>query len=248
MSDLKEAYQEEQNRKAQRPQRNIAIVGTAPSSLPYAPWQDESWEVWGTSNSWSQLPRWDVWFEVHSLDYLGERGDRDEHIKWLFQDHGEDKWIYAREQMAHQMPSGVPYPLEVITDQFPSQYFTNSVSYMLALAIYQQVDQIGVWGVDMALSSEYGDQRPSCEYFIGLARGMGIPVHVPAEADLLKARSLYGFEEADGFERSLNVREDELRSQLQQVEQQMQQLTKQRERYAGALDQAKWDKQNHMHK
>ena len=46
----------------------------------------------------------------------------------------------------------------------------------------------------MAQDSEYESQRPSCEYFIGLARGMGIKVHVPDKSDLLKTLWLYPFE------------------------------------------------------
>lgn len=245
--DLIEAYEDEEARRSQRPERKIAIVGTAPASLPYAPWEDESWEVWGTSNSAPQLPRWDVWIECHTAEYLVERGDRQQHIQWLQQDHGEGKVIYANEQMAHAIPNGVPYPLDVMKDTFPSHYFTNSISYLLALAIYQQVDRIGVWGVDMSLSGEYADQRPSCEYFIGLARGKGIPVHVPPQADLLKTRRLYGFEEGDGFQVSLEARERELNQQIQRAQQQMEQLKQKIATFKGAKDQVGWDMQNHLH-
>ena len=47
----------------------------------------------------------------------------------------------------------------------------------------------------MAVGSEWQNQRPSCEYFIGMAEGMGIKVTIPDEADLLKTRFIYGFEE-----------------------------------------------------
>jgi hypothetical protein len=54
---------------------------------------------------------------------------------------------------------------------------------------------IGVWGVDMAVDSEYFYQRPSCEFALGAAFGLGIKLYIPAEADLLKTTHLYGFEE-----------------------------------------------------
>jgi hypothetical protein len=49
----------------------------------------------------------------------------------------------------------------------------------------------------MANDIEYQSQRPSCEYFIGLARGKGIEVYVPPESDLLKCMYLYGFEDGE---------------------------------------------------
>lgn len=44
-------------------------------------------------------------------------------------------------------------------------------------------------------NSEYEAQRPSCEFWLGVAQGLGIHVHIPPAADLLKTRFLYGFEE-----------------------------------------------------
>jgi hypothetical protein len=81
-------------------------------------------------------------------------------------------------------------------------YFTNSISWMLAYAIAQvewavgDGAEIGIYGVDMAVGGsvggEYAFQRPSCEYFIGVARGMGIDVTIAPASDLLKAADVYG--------------------------------------------------------
>ena len=49
-------------------------------------------------------------------------------------------------------------------------------AYMLALAIYEGVDKVGIWGVDLHCDSEYSYQRPNMEYLIGLARGRGMKV------------------------------------------------------------------------
>jgi hypothetical protein len=112
----------------------------------------------------------------------------------------------------------VRYPLEEMITEFDPQkrrmewkepfkcsaeldwngYFTNSISYMIALAIYEKYEEIGIYGVDMATggfdtpNGEYAHQRPSCEYYIGIAVGRNIKVTVPSSADLLKTRFLYG--------------------------------------------------------
>jgi hypothetical protein len=65
---------------------------------------------------------------------------------------------------------------------------------MIALAVYEGFKTIDIYGVDMAVGSEYGEQRPSCEYYIGIAKGKGIDIKLPAACDLLKSRFIYGFE------------------------------------------------------
>lgn len=74
--------------------------------------------------------------------------------------------------------------------------------------------KIAVLGVDMAvgwakrsngddaLQNEYASQRPSCEYFIGLIKGLrmaGIDteIYIPKKSSLIKKYSMYGFEELD---------------------------------------------------
>jgi hypothetical protein len=60
--------------------------------------------------------------------------------------------------------------------------------------MHEGFKEIHLYGVDMAVSTEYDEQRPSCEYFIGLARGRGIKVYIPEESHLLKVRYKYGYE------------------------------------------------------
>ena len=91
-------------------------------------------------------------------------------------------------------------------------YFNNTVSWVLAFAMSEGFKEIHIYGVDMATHSEYGHQRPSCEYFIGLARGMGIKVVLPKESGLLRTKYLYGLEterenveKKDLLQRRMNV-------------------------------------------
>jgi hypothetical protein len=44
-------------------------------------------------------------------------------------------------------------------------------------------------------NTEYHYQRPSCEFALGIAFGLGIKIYIPPQADLLKTVHLYGFEE-----------------------------------------------------
>jgi hypothetical protein len=135
------------------------------------------------------------------------------------------------------IPHAVGYPVQQILSIF-GNYFTNTISWMICLAIMEGFKTIGIWGVDMAVSSplrsqnEYSHQRPSCEYFIGMARGRGIEVIIPDQCDLLKTRFLYCFQEPqesafnlklEDMERSLTARQGEVEGKLKSAEAKMHQ-------------------------
>ena len=74
-------------------------------------------------------------------------------------------------------------------------YFYSTISYMLALAIAEGFEEIGLWGIDLAHDSEYEYQKPSAEYFLGIARGQGIKIYLPEQSALLKGMYRYGYED-----------------------------------------------------
>lgn len=217
--------------------RKVAVCGTAPSSLEDAPFDDPEWEIWGTSRLWKQIPRADAWFELHPLDEIGRgwncsekerKEQRAEHVEWMG---NQDTPIYLQTE-DERVPGGIEYPLDEVLDYMEEEhgddtgYFTNSISYMLALALYMEVDEVGIWGVDMALDSEYQVQRPSVEYWLGMLRGAGIEVTVPASCDLLQTSHLYGYEWDEGsrFNRKMDARLSELENRKQNAKNQLNEL------------------------
>jgi len=189
--------------------RKVAIIGKSLSTMKAAPYDDESWEIWTLYDMVhrGEVPRFTRHFELHPLDYFSERDRGDGYWEWLCG--VRDKPVYLRET-DEQIPAGVAYPVDEITERF-GRYFTNTVSWMLALAIHEGVAEIALWGVDMAQDTEYAVQRPSCEYFIGVAVGAGIAVHVPEASDLLKTRRLYGFESDLGMRKKLAAKRAEVK-------------------------------------
>ena len=55
-------------------------------------------------------------------------------------------------------------------------YIESSIAYMMAVAMQERPEAIGIFGVDMAEAEEYGYQRPNMAYLVGKAEGMGIEV------------------------------------------------------------------------
>lgn len=94
------------------------------------------------------------------------------------------------------VPTSVAYPLREIVEAFRCSYFSNSVAYMIAYALWQGATRIDLYGVMMALTKEYQREKGSLEYWIGYARGRGVSVTVHGdETAVLKTPDgwLYGY-------------------------------------------------------
>jgi hypothetical protein len=205
--------------------------------------------MWAINNAAQMgvVPRWDRQFELHPIEWT-QRPEYQGYYNWLCQQ--KDKPVYVR-QPTPQIPSHVVYPRDEIVKAFGTRYFTNSISWMLALAIAEGAGDIGLWGVDMAMhavgvhKSEYASQRPSCEFFIGVAAGLGIRVHIPAASDLMKSAFMYGFdfEENDEFRQKMDVREKEIRQRVEQAEEARDRAAHEEAYLRGALDDMQYCKQ-----
>ena len=171
--------------------KKIAIIGKAPSSQKLAPYDDQDWHIWTLSDIMlcRQAPRYDVQFEIHDAEIVKQNKP---YWEWLTRVEG--KPLITRD-VTPELQASIPYPKDEIVSKYGS-YFTNTVSWMLALAIEMEAEEIGIFGIDMAQNDEYAHQRPSCEYFIGLAVGRGIKVWVPPQSDLMHTSGLYGFDTA----------------------------------------------------
>ncbi len=215
--------------------KKLAIVGTAPSSLHLAPYNDPDYEIWGLNGVYGyidfpNISNFTRWFELHSLEVHRDAYPDDGFFKGL-------KIPLVTQEVFPDYPTSVKYPLEEVLARFPRRYFTNSVSWMLALAIIEGYTDISLFGIDMAVASEYGFERPSCEYFLGYAEGMGINIHIPPESDLLKTPFLYGFEdEQQNFMRSkLLAKKAEYEAKKAEYQRHIEHATAALNTYDGAL-------------
>ena len=95
-----------------------------------------------------------------------------------------------------EYPNSMKYPLREIVDKFGLTYFSNSVCYMIAYAIYIGVKQIDLIGVNQIGKEEYINEKGGVEFWIGFALGKGLKVKVHGERSMvLKTKSgrLYGY-------------------------------------------------------
>lgn len=183
--------------------KKVALCGFA-ETYKTAPFDDPTVEVWGLNELHKYLPRWDRWFEVHDDATLGvtqrdlSEGEMKRHLDWLSRDHGPNKPIYMLPQFCGtgRFPNAVPLPLDDLLTTFKrGRYYTSTIAYMIALAIKDGYSSIGLYGIDLASDTEYGDQRPCAEYYTGVADGLGIDVFIAPGSAMCKAGHLYGFEQ-----------------------------------------------------
>ena len=106
---------------------------------------------------------------------------------------------------------------------------------MFALAIDQKPTHIGMWGVDMSATEEYGYQRAGCHYFIQKAREAGIEIVVPLESDLLAA-PMYGFCQNSPMYRKLLVRKNELQGRYDNLQHKHAAMRDEMMALSGAID------------
>ena len=174
--------------------RKIACLGGA-KSVQYAPWHDASWELWCHASSRHLCKRDpDLLFDIHP-DVLWRDPKKKnwdpKYVEWL-----KINRIPILMQARHRdVPASMKYPFGTMITEFPRGYMTNTLAYMVALALMEGVTHLGIFGCDYHTGSEYGPQRGSAEYWLGVAEGRGVQVLIPPGCDLLgKPALLYGYE------------------------------------------------------
>ena len=190
--------------------RQVAIVGGGPTRV-LAPFDDPAWEIWAFSSRRWQPPRVTRWFELHALTDLRQQLATRKPGRRTFPEY----WRFLRTlrcpvymQRRHPAITGsVRFPLEAVLRRF-GRCFTSTASYLIALAMLEGVQTLGLWGIDPKGSHEaprfedYARQRAAIEYLLGLARQRGIRVvlpdgvslRVPAQPRVVRTPVLYAYD------------------------------------------------------
>ena len=103
------------------------------------------------------------------------------------------------------VPMAQKYPLdEIVSALLPhferdknlvwddrGMYATSSLAYGVALAIYKGYKRLELWGIGLAMNTEYVYQRPGAMFWIGYALGRGIEVKLRGQ---MFDAPLYGYQ------------------------------------------------------
>jgi hypothetical protein len=186
----------------------IIILGMGPSRAD-CPFDAE---VWGVNNGYRQV-----------IELKG-------HLDKLFICHRDQEWdwegdpIFSWDEQNILANEGVEIvslfklkhvkkftqlPYKKIVKHFGTEYFSDSIAYMLAYALYlnTKIDKttgllkliepmkIRMYGVDMFTKDEYATERGGIEYFIAVARTLGVDFWIHPDSAVCKTDSgkPYGF-------------------------------------------------------
>lgn len=201
--------------------KKVAIVGFSESTLDLAPFGDQEWEIWGENQLYRFLPRATRWYEMHK-DYLSDEVKGTDYKKWLRECPIP---LYMIERHP-EYPSSVCYPIEERTQQF-GECWTSSISYMIADAIAEGFEEIGVYGIDLIHETEYWYQKYAAMMLLWYAKAKGITITVPEDSALLKMYGKstwrYGYEDIpfDQWEPVLAERKAAIANNLLAAQQQL---------------------------
>lgn len=173
----------------ERRREKLAIVGYATSSRDMAPFNDPEWEIVGLNQLYRFIPRADFWCDIHE-NWNEENVEGTDHEAWL-RDCGMPILMFATQP---QLPTSVKFPLHDIIAKHGIDYFTSTISYLIAWGIYQGYKTLGLFGIDLIVGTEYEVQKACAEAWLLYAHGRDIQIVLPPNCALLKHTHRYGYE------------------------------------------------------
>lgn len=169
--------------------KKVAIVGCA-ETWSFAPFNDLSVEIWTFNHlMFEKVPRFNRYFDLH-IPYKNYFKSFPEYAEFL--KNNQDK-LYIMDKHS-DFPNANVIDWKKISEDFRHEYFTSTMAWLVALAIYEGYQEISLYGVDLLLLDEYAEQKPCIEYWLGYAEGKGIKVNIQESSNLMRPKQLYGIE------------------------------------------------------
>lgn len=157
----------------------------------YAPWDDPSWEIWAHASSALRCKRVDRYFDPHPRFCFEEeqKNGFKNYYDWLTKCQVP---IYMQERN-EDIPASVRIPSERILAEF-RRYVKSTGAWMVATAMLEGVETLGLYGMHYDHLIERKDQRENFLYWLGLFEGRGGKLVIPPGSPLLADGVLYGYD------------------------------------------------------
>jgi len=198
-----------------RKKDTVVIVGRGKITRDLVDYERDDCEYWGVNDAYNYMQKVDVIFQLHERSRLENFPRGKEHLKIL---KSLDIPIVTVKKWS-DIPTSVAYPWKEVISVY-GDYFTNTISEMIALALYMKYKRIELYGCDFVDERERRLQLPSITHYIGIAIGhkiaCGIPeVYIPPQSPILKTLFVYGRDGSSGVTDKLY----ELKMEYEELEQ-----------------------------
>jgi len=156
--------------------------------------------IYGVNDACLRTPEVTHTFHMHDLKDFGKNKITESSTKLLklhCEKHPEMPLFSVRRYK--DFPNLILYPLEDIIDYFklPIAYFCSGPEYMIAYAIKEGFKEMTLYGLNMSdQHTEYVQQKPGMEFWLGMAMGRGIKVNLQLDKTSLfktKDSKIYGY-------------------------------------------------------
>jgi hypothetical protein len=156
--------------------KKLVIVGRAKGyqKVNYEAAQD----IWAVSSIFKRLKRVDKIFQLH-----GPQAWED----WILNE--QDKLVTIKKYFT--LKNKEVLPTQKLVKKFGS-IFHSSISWMLGYAVLKGYKHIEIRGVHMQHQTEYGKQRDSLFFLMGMLHSKGIKISVPKDCGIYLDTKLYG--------------------------------------------------------
>ena len=144
--------------------KKVAILGKLNTKFK-APFDAPDWDIWSVNKHVDEdkIARIDLWFDLHFEPY---KKDAD----------------FTREN----------FPFEEIDAMLGGHYFNNTISYLIAYAIYKGYKEIALYGMKFDSPAEKKiKQYENVRELIFFAKGRGIKVTAPYDPVMLQEYQKY---------------------------------------------------------
>ena len=142
----------------------VAILGKL-TTKHKAPFDNPEWEIWSVNKRPIEdyLPRVDKWFDLHFEPFTPNQD-------------------FTREN----------FPFKEIEKMVGGHYFNNTVSYLIAYAIYKGYKEIALYGMRFdSIAEQKIKQYENVRELIFFAKGKGIKISSPADQIMLQEYPQY---------------------------------------------------------
>ncbi len=195
--------------------KDIIILGMGPTRVDCPFKSSPGAEVWGVNNGYRQVMELEGKINKLFICHKGQEYD------W------EDDPIFNWEEQNILANAGVEIvslfklkhikkttriPFRAMVKKFGTDYFSDSIAYMIAYALHlntrkrkdgllklKEPMKIRMYGVDMHTKDEYATEKGGIEYFIAVARTLGINFWIHPDSSVCKTDTgkPYGFFKLD---------------------------------------------------
>ena len=102
------------------------------------------------------------------------------------------------------IPNNIVFPLEEIVKKYGSDYFGNSLDYMIAYALYTGYDDIHLYGVNMGSHEISKYEKSPLSFWLGMAMGLGCRISTHgalSEVLVVEGGYLYAYDKKQWIQR-----------------------------------------------